>query len=126
VAKPEAQDGKETRDAPIPETAGRTYAIPFIAVWDAALKLAHGRLAGWTVVHSDDLAGTIEADVKSMIFPRPARAIVSVTLDADAQTRFDLSLVPQHRGTDLGVHRRRIKRFLHALDGALAVQNSRS
>lgn len=76
-------------------------------------------------MHSDDLAGVIEANVRSMIFPRPARAIVSVTLDADAQTRFDLSLEPQHRGTDLGVHRRRLKRFLHALDRELATRNSR-
>ncbi len=105
-----------------PEMRGRTYAIPFVAVWNAALSLADGGLKGWEIVGSDDLAGVIEVDATSRALSLPARIVVSVGLDADAQTRVDLEAEGRHMGGDLGVNVRRIKRFVRALDELLSAR----
>lgn len=102
-----------------PDMAGRTYAVPFAAVWAAALRLADGEMKGWTLVRWDDMEGVVEARATSWPLPLPARIVVSVTLDANAQTRVDLVAEGRHKGGDLGANARRIKRFLRALDQRL-------
>ena len=101
-----------------PGLAGRTYAIPFGVVWEAALRLAGGGLQGWTVTRSDDVGGTIEGRVRSFFLFFPADIVISVSLDANAQTRVDLTAESRHRGGDLGVNAWRIRRFCAALDRA--------
>ena len=70
-------------DSDDPVLAGRTYAIPFDAVWEAALVLAGGALRAWTLVSSDDQLGVIRADVRSVLLPLEANVLVSVTLDPE-------------------------------------------
>lgn len=108
-----------------PEMRGRTYAVPFAEVWDAALYLAETRMRGWKVANSDDLAGVIEVHATSRALRLPARIVVSVALDANAQTRVDLAAEGRHRGGDLGVNVRRIRRFLRALDELLTRRKRR-
>ena len=112
----EAGSGVGSQD---PVLAGRTYAIPFATVWKAALGLAQGGLGGWRVGHSDDLAGVVEADVRGPILPVTTSVTISITLDENAQTRVDMSARGRLRGGDLGAHRRRVKRFVSALDRSL-------
>lgn len=109
-------------DSDDPGLAGRTYAIPFGIVWEAAVRLAAGGLRGWSVTGSDDTAGIIEARVQGLVPRLPAAIVIAISLDDDAQTRVDLSAEAQHRGGDIGVNARRIRRFCSALDRALAAQ----
>ncbi len=103
----------------IPGLSGRTYAIPFGTVWEAAVRLAAGGLRGWAVTASDDLAGIVEARVRGLLRLFPAAVVITVSLDDDAQTRVDLAAEGRHRGGDLGVNASRIRRFFSALDRAL-------
>ena len=106
-------------DSDDPGLAGRTYAIPFAAVWDAATALAGGRLRGWRIARADDKIGIVMADVKGPLLPMEANVSVYVTLDANAQTRVDMWARGLHRGWGFGVHQRRVRRFFDALDRAL-------
>ena len=109
-------------EASDPALLGRTYAIPFDTVWRAALLLAHGGLRGWKLISSDDELGIITVDVRAMLVPLEAKALVSVTLDADGQTRVDMSARGVHRWGDFGVNRRRIRTFFRVLDRELSVR----
>lgn len=116
------RDARTQPGAGDPDLAGRTYAIPFAAVWDATLRLATGKLRGWTLVREDDMEGVVEVMATSWPLRLPARIVVSVTLDANAQTRVDLLAEGRHKGGDLGANARRIKRFIRALDRLLDVR----
>jgi hypothetical protein len=104
---------------------GRTYTIPFERVWNAALELAGGGLRGWKVVHHDDQGGHISAVAPRRLIGRAADVLVTVRLDADGQTRVDVESTTVAAKRDFGSNRRRIRRFLSALDqklGATAAQ----
>ena len=109
-------------DSTDPLLSGRTYAIPFDPVWNAALDLVGGDLRGWKLISCDDELGVIRADVRGWILPLEARVLVAVTLDPNAQTRVDMSALGDHRGGDLGANRRRIGNFFRALDRSLVVR----
>ena len=101
---------------------GRTYAIPFEAVWQASLGVVGGRLARWTHVRSDDVTGVILAEVAAA-FLRPAGdVLIKVTLDENAQTRVDMSTSSRTERWDLGASYRRVGQFFRALDQALDVR----
>jgi hypothetical protein len=108
-----------TRDASDPLLRGRTYAVPFEDVWQAALKLTAGGLSRWSRHDADDDEGVILASSASL-----AGAIhdimVRVTLDENAQTRVDASAQARKPLTNFGRSRRRLRRFFRALDVALA------
>lgn len=104
-----------------PRLRGRTYAIPFERVWQGALGLAQ-RLRGWTVHSSDDIEGTIRAEVRSFL-GFTDDVVIHVTLDPDGQTRVELvSEARAGHGGDLGRNARRIGRFLRALDKRLGLR----
>lgn len=107
-------------DAADARLVGRTYAIPFSEVWDAAARLAGGGLRGWTTPCLDDQQGVLEARVRGLVLRFPADFVITVALDENAQTRVDLTARGKHRGGDFGVNARRINRFCNALDEALA------
>ena len=109
-------------DSDDPALTGRTYAIPFDPVWNAALGLSGGGLKGWTLVSCDDQLGVIRTDVRGPLLPLEASVLVSVTLDPNGQTRVDMSAMGRHRGGDLRVNYHRIKRFFASLDLALDVR----
>jgi hypothetical protein len=106
-------------DSHDPRLRGRTYAIPFEAVWQASLRLAHGELRGWSVLDDDDQEGTIRAVVRGRIARLESEVTVRISLDVDAQTRVDASAgSPAVRG-DLGVNARRLGRFFRRLDALI-------
>ena len=105
-----------------PDPCGRTYAIPFGSVWDAAVSLAGGRLKGWKVVSADEHAGLIVARVGGRVLPFHSRVEVSIELDDNAQTRVDARARGRSGGVNRGVHGHRIRRLLRFLDRVLAAE----
>ena len=97
---------------------GRTYAIPFDRVWTAALSVIEAQ-RGWARLDSDDQAGWITARVEGWLIKRPAEVTVTIELDANAQTRVDLSSVPDAGTGGGGLARRRTTTFFRALDRAV-------
>lgn len=98
---------------------GRTYAIPFDRVWNAALALAGGGLRGWSVNRSDDQVGVVDAVSVPPLLGPPADVRIRIGLDANAQTRVDMEARSRTTRGDLGSNRRRIRRFIDALDRKL-------
>ena len=103
-----------------PDLAGRTYAIPFVRVWDSAVQLADGGLQGWQIMRWDDREGVVEAEAKGSWPARLVRVKIRVALDVNAQTRVDAVARAPLRG--FGAGSRRIKSFFRALDRDLAVR----
>jgi len=98
---------------------GRTYAIPFDRVWNAALALADGGLKRWRVVDADDEEGLIRAVSTTWLFRFPDDVQIVVGLDENGQTRVDLRSRSRKGKGDLGRNPRLIGRFLRELDHRL-------
>jgi hypothetical protein len=107
---PYAEDGR---------LRGRTYAIPFDAVWSAALAIAEGGMRGWTVTASNDEAGTIDIEAQTMVLKVKDDITVMVGLDENAQTRVDIHAQARNAKPDLGRNPRKIGAFFKELDRAL-------
>jgi hypothetical protein len=106
-------------DAADPRLRGRTYAVPFDAVWRTALGLMDGGLNGWRVVGADDEEGIIEGEVHGRLQRFDSEVSLRISLDRDAQTRVD-GVAESISGTaDLGSGARRLARLFRALDRAL-------
>lgn len=101
---------------------GRTYAIPFDAVWSAAMRLAGKELRRWTLESSDDIEGLIEARSKTLLFGQQDDVRIEISLDENAQTRVDMSSRSRLQRPDLGRNRRAIGRFLDRLDKSLGAR----
>ena len=99
--------------------AGRTYAIPFDHVWNAAVGVAKEGMRGWSVAGTDDLAGLIIASTITRIFDIRDDVKVRIRLDENGQTRVDVSSKSRTEKPSLGRHRRTIGRFLSRLDERL-------
>ncbi len=110
----------DARTAPTHEDEklrGRTYAIPFEDVWQAALALADGALSGWQLIASDDADGIIAAEAHRRFPSATDRVIIRIGLDKDAQTRVDAEAASW--GESRQSPRRTTKhlhRFFHELD----------
>ncbi len=98
---------------------GRTYAIPYDAVWNAAKSLADGGMRGWSVMSADDLDGVIVATKRALLFGEGDDVKIDIGLDENAQTRVDVRSQSHSRRPDLGRNRRAIGRFLRKLDRSL-------
>ena len=105
-------------DAPDPRLRAREYAVPFAAVWDAALRIA-GSTRGWTVTASDPRAGEIVAEATTRLWKFTDDVWIRMSLDEDGQTRVDLASASRKGSADLGTNARRIARFLRTLDARL-------
>lgn len=88
-------------------------------MWTAALALAGGELARWTVVSANDEEGIIRSRALTRFFRRVDDVRIAVTLDANGQTRVDVVSVSLKRKRDLGGNARRIHHFLRELDAKL-------
>ncbi|HEX2166042.1 MAG TPA: DUF1499 domain-containing protein [Longimicrobiales bacterium] len=119
--KPERRRGyvETTPNASDPRLRGRTYAVPFEEVWQAALALTGGGLFRWTRHEADDTEGVILASSKSLA-GAVHDVMVRVTLDEDGQTRVDASAQARRPLSDMGRSRRRLRRFFRALDRTIA------
>lgn len=102
-------------EASDPRLRVREYAVPFAAVWDAALAVA-GRTRGWTVTASDPVKGEIVAEAQTRLWKFVDDVWIRISLDEDGQTRVDMASASRKGSGDLGTNARRIARFLHALD----------
>lgn len=101
---------------------GRTYAIPFDAVWTASLDVARGRIRGWTVVETDDERGVIRAESVTLLWRFVDDVRISIGLDENGQTRVDVESASRVGKGDLGRNPRTIGTFLRRLDKELAVR----
>lgn len=102
-----------------PRLRGRTYAIPFQDVWQAAITLCGGGLRGWSIGGADDRSGVIDVVTRTGIFGHEGDVRVEIGLDENAQTRVDVRAVSRAERGDLGRTRRAIDRFLRNLDRRL-------
>jgi hypothetical protein len=98
---------------------GRTYAVPFDAVWRASLKLVDGGLRGWSLTESDDGEGIIRGQVRGGLWRTESAITLRIILDEDAQTRIDGLSASRVGRADLGANTRRLGRFFRSLDRAL-------
>jgi uncharacterized protein (DUF1499 family) len=98
---------------------GRRYAIPFQRVWTEAVEVVIAGAPRWRLLDADDERGVIRAEARTLLFRFVDDVEILVRLDADAQTRVDLSSRSRRGMFDLGVNGRRIRRFLHQLDRAV-------
>lgn len=105
-----------------PRLRGRTYAIPFEQVWQAACSLANGGLRGWRILQADDYEGIIQAESTTLVLRFVDDVLVRVYLDKNAQTRVDMQSRSRKGGVDFGTNARRIRKFFRALDRRLAQQ----
>lgn len=102
-----------------PSLRGRTWAVPFEDVWEAAVWLASGGLRGCSLRRANDRDGIIIAEAHAR-FAGVADFTISVTLDEDAQTRVDARSVSREARADLGTNTRRIRTFFRMLEDRLA------
>ena len=112
-------DAETAIDDADPRLRGRTYAIPFEQVWQAARSLAGGGLRRWRIVEEDDYEGLIRAESRTLIWRFVDDVVIRIILDADAQTRVDMQSRSRKGGIDFGTNARRIGKFFRALDRKL-------
>jgi hypothetical protein len=105
--------------APDGRLVGRTYAIPFDKVWNAAVGVAKEGMRGWSVASADDLSGLIIASTATRLFNIRDDVRVKIKLDENGQTRVDVSSRSRTEKASLGRHRRGIARFFARLDQRL-------
>lgn len=104
-----------------PRFRGRVYGIPFEKVWSEALRMAGGGLRGWSIRRASDQDGRIEAEAVRLLTRSVDDVEIRITLDANGQTRVDLTSRSRTQRPDLGANRRRILRFLSEMDTRLGV-----
>lgn len=108
-----------TSDAEDTRLRGRTYAIPFEAVWQAAHHVITRELRHWTLQAEDDQEGTLRAEARGRIRKLTSGVLVHIVLDRDAQTRVDAMSALREGRADYGVNARRLARFFRLLDRRL-------
>lgn len=98
-----------------PALRGRNYAVPYARVWSAALAEVERRRL-WTLVEASPETGLIRAEARTPVFRLTDDVTIRISLDPNGLTRVDMKSSSRVGRGDLGVNRRRIARFLHALD----------
>ncbi len=116
------QAGRNSADPVFSELRGRTYAIPFSTIWDALVTLVSGRLRGWQMVYEDAHVGVIEARIRNRFRPVPGKAMISMALDANAQTCVDIVVEASNQTGDTETSARRLRHLIDALDRMLGVR----
>ena len=101
-----------------PRLLGRTYAIPFDAVWHGCMKLVQER-SRWSLLLADDLAGFIRVLCTTMVFRFEDDLEIRIVLDEHGLTRVDVRSHSRKARADLGLHARRVGRFFRSLDQVL-------
>lgn len=116
VTSPNAED---------PLLRGRIYAIPFEDVWQGTLRVVRERLRGWSLDSADDQEGRVVARVQGWWKKLHGVVEITITLDADAQTRVAAQAVTRDTNRDWGVNARRLRQFARALDREAARELAR-
>jgi len=110
-----AETDPRSRD---PRLLGRTYAIPFDQVWRASLDLVEGH-RHWALLQTNDVEGYIRVRCETPLLKFVDDLEIRIGLDGHALTRVDAKSRSRKKRVDLGIHARRIGRFLRHLDRAL-------
>lgn len=97
---------------------GRTYGVPFAAVWRAVLAEAQAA-RGWTVLEAQPVAGEVRAEARTRLWKFVDDVWVRLSLDENGQTRVDMVSASRVGRGDLGTNARRIARFLRGVDRRL-------
>ncbi len=97
---------------------GRTYAIPFEAVWRSCMNLVQ-ETNRWKLLQADDLVGFIRVRCTTRVFRNEDDLEIRVGLDEHGLTRVDVRSHSRRRRADMGVNARRIGRFSSRLDELL-------
>ena len=121
---PPVQPGPRVETDPLsrdPRLAGRTYAVPFDDVWSAALRIAGGGAARWSLVRADDEEGVIDAERRTLLLRTGDLVRIDVGLDRNGQTRVDLTWTTRSRRPSLGRGTRVLGWFVRRLDRELDV-----
>lgn len=105
-------------DAEDPRLRGRTYLIPFAAVWDEIVSMieSHPR---WKLIRADEGTGLIRAEATTRVFRFVDDVRFKLKLDQDALTRVDMWSASRRGKGDLGNNARRIGHFYQNLDRRL-------
>ena len=109
-----------TAHSPDHRLRGRTYIVPFDAVWQASLGLVDGGIRRWELQESDDHEGIIRGTAHGLVDRFTSAVTIRITLDIDAQTRVDGLSAFRVGRADLGMNARRLNRFFRQLDRELA------
>jgi len=118
VGRPQAQATNRAETDPSsddPRLLGRTYAIPFDAVWKGCLKLINER-SRWSVLQADDLVGFIRVRCTTMVFRFEDDLEIRIVLDEHGLTRVDVRSKARKARADLGLQARRVGRLFTRLD----------
>lgn len=111
-----------SENAADPRLRGRTYLIPFAAVWDEIIAMIESN-PRWTLVRADEGAGLIRAEASTRILRFVGDVRFKVKLDRNALTRVDMRSSSRRGKGDLGTNTRRIARFCRQLDRRLGVDS---
>lgn len=114
-----AQTHEKSED---PRLRGRTYVVPFAAVWDEIVAMIEGD-PRWTLIRADEGSGTIRAEARTRVFGLIDDVRLRVRLDSNALTRVDMRSSSRVGRGDLGTNARRIARFYRDLDRRLEVRH---
>lgn len=101
-----------------PRLRGRTYFVPFAAVWDEILAMIDAQ-PRWKIVRADEGAGQIRAEVTTALFGFVDDVRIRVKLDQNALTRVDMWSSSRVGRADFGTNARRIAKFYRDLDRRL-------
>ncbi|MGD8495211.1 MAG: DUF1499 domain-containing protein [Gemmatimonadales bacterium] len=121
----QSQSGAQDSDRPAPVDTrasagpeGRTYAVPFAAVWDAVAHEVGGR-RGWELVHADEERGLFTVVCRSRLRRSADDLSIWVRLDEYGLTRLDVRAGTRQGRHSPGANERRIDDLLRAVDAAL-------
>jgi uncharacterized protein (DUF1499 family) len=107
-------------DAEDPRLRGRTYMVPFAAVWDEIIQMIRDHRRH-SLVRANEDKGMITFEAKTPVFRFVDDVRIKVKLDQNALTRVDMWSQSRVGKGDLGVNTRRIARFFRELDRRLGV-----
>lgn len=111
--------GRELVDTREPSgPAGRTYAVPFAAVWDAVADQIRAQ-RGWEVVYSDEERGLFTVICRARLRRSTDDLSIWVRLDEYGLTRVDARAGSREGRLTPGANQRRIVELLRSLDEAL-------
>lgn len=110
-----AQTHEEAED---PRLRGRTYLVPFAAVWDEILSMIESD-PRWKLIRADEGTGLIRAEATTRFLRFVDDVRFKLKLDQDALTRVDMWSASRKGKGDLGNNARRIGRFYQNLDRRL-------
>ncbi|MEJ2185479.1 MAG: DUF1499 domain-containing protein [Gemmatimonadota bacterium] len=106
-------------DAEDARLRGRTLAVPFEDVWQAARHVITQQLGRWTLLEEDDEEGLLRAEARGLLGHLVSGITIRIILDRNAQTRIDAMSALREGRADFGANARRLARFFRLLDRRL-------